>query len=62
MSVRPMAAFIAAYIAAIREYSQHLAQCHQCTRTVHCPHGSQRHTRYLRTQAAYRAARDHQHP
>ncbi|MFB6906858.1 hypothetical protein [Streptomyces sp. B27] len=54
-----MAAFIAAYIAAIREYSQHLAQCHQCTRAVHCPHGSQRHTRYLRTQAAYRTARDH---
>ncbi|MET9097151.1 hypothetical protein ABZX72_34305 [Streptomyces cyaneofuscatus] len=59
MAARPLAAFAAAYIAAIRDYSQHLAQCHQCTRTVHCHLGSRRHTDYLRTQAAYRTARDH---
>ncbi|MFI0020206.1 hypothetical protein [Streptomyces griseus] len=54
---RPLAALITAYIAAIRDYSQHLAQCHRCTRAVHCRHGSRRHTEYLRAQAAYRAAR-----
>lgn len=59
MAARPLAAFIAAYIAAIRDYSHHLPRCPRCTRTVHCPTGMQRHTAYLRTQAAYRTARDH---
>ncbi|MFI0596580.1 hypothetical protein [Streptomyces griseus] len=53
---RPLAAYVAAYIAAIRDYRQHLARCRRCNRAVHCRHGSRRHTDYLRTQAAYRAA------
>ncbi|WP_098023703.1 hypothetical protein [Streptomyces sp. st115] len=59
MTARPLAAYVAAYIAAIRDYRRHLAHCRRCTRTVHCHRGSRRHTDYLRTQAAYRAARDH---
>ncbi|MEV1048668.1 hypothetical protein [Streptomyces sp. NPDC049916] len=38
--------------AAIRDYSQHLAQCRQCTSTAHYAYGSQRHATYLRTGAA----------